>query len=215
MRLDGRRGSPFTTMARGFGLASALLALAGCESVKSGLSGSAATEAATEQAAAAAGTTANGPIRVDFDPATECPQINVPAGTSAYASYAGGQDSANVRFQARISNFARECTLLPGNMVGIKVGVQGLVILGEKGAPGTYPAPLRIAVRDRDGTVVSEQRPRLSVTIPPGADQGTFKIVESSFSVPISFEKPLRSFDIEVGFDQGGGAAEPRKKKRG
>jgi hypothetical protein len=211
---DGRRGSPFTTVAKGLGLTSALLALAACENFKSGLYGSAASEVATEQATTT-GTPSGAPIRVDFDPETECPQINVPAGTSAYASYSGPQDGANVRFQARISDFARECTLLPGNMVGIKVGVQGLVIIGEKGAPGTYPAPLRIAVRDRDGTVVSEQRPRLSVTIPPGATQGSFKIVESSFSVPISFEKPLRSFDIEVGFEQGGAAAAPRKKRQG
>jgi hypothetical protein len=136
----GFRASPLASLAKGLAALSALAALAGCENFRTGLYGSAATEAAQQQADmenAAAGGPTSKPIRVDFDPATECPQINVPAGTSAYAAYAGGLDSANIRFQARISDFARECTLNPGNTVTIKIGVQGLVVLGEKGAPGT------------------------------------------------------------------------------
>ena len=120
----------------------------------------------------------------------------------------------NVRFQARISEFARECILNPGNTVTIKVGVQGLVILGEKGSPGTFPAPLRISVRDRDGKIVASNAQRLSVTVPPGSTQARFKIVDNSITVPIGLDKPLRSYEILIGFDEKGGAAPARAKAR-
>jgi hypothetical protein len=64
--------------------------------------------------------------------------------------------------------------------------------------------------------VVSEKRERLSVTVPAGSSQGSFKIIEDSFTVPIALDRPLRTYDIEVGFEQNGGAAAPaRRKQRG
>jgi hypothetical protein len=190
-------------------------ALGGCESMKTGLYGSAADEAATEQTqAATVATGSSTPVRINMDPAADCPQINVPSGMSAYASYAGEPSSFNVRFQARIAEFARECILNAGNMITIKVGVEGLMLLGEKGTPGTYPAPLRILIRDRDGNVVASSDKHLSVTVPAGSTQASFKLIDDSLVVPISPERPLQSFEIIVGFDEKGGGAAPRGKKR-
>jgi hypothetical protein len=197
-------------------LSGVMMTLAGCGggNLLSGVYGSAATEPVGPMTSKGVPIeTASAPIRIDFDPAKECPSINVPAGTSAYAAYAGQASPDNVRFQARISDFARECTLAGGNSVSIKVGVKGLVILGEKGSPGTYPAPLRIAVRDRDGTVVASNSQHLSVTIPAGSSQGSFKVVDNSIIVPIGLEKPLGSYEILVGFDEKGGALAKSKKK--
>jgi hypothetical protein len=189
------------------------LALGGCESVTTGLYGSAAQEAATTQSQAEAqAADSTTPVRINIDPAADCPQINVPSGMSSYASYAGEPSTFSVRFQARIAEFARECILNPGNTVTIKVGVEGLMLLGEKGVPGTYPAPLRIFIRDRDGNVVASSDKRLSVTVPAGGSQASFRLVEDSLVVPISPEKPLRSYEIIVGFDEKG-AAPPRGKK--
>jgi hypothetical protein len=153
-----------------------------------------------------------GPVRVNMDPDAECPQINVPLGQSSYSSFAGESSPANYRFQARISEFARQCILNPGNTITVRIGVQGLVILGEKGSPGTYPAPLRIAIRDRDGNTIWTASQKPSVTIPAGATQASFRIVDDTAIIPISLEKPLHTYEIEVGFVQGGTPTAKRKR---
>ena len=215
--VGGRMG----TAAAGAAVLAVALALGGCAGGLSGVYGSAESsptiDPSTERGAAPVRGDPSqergaAPMRVDMDPEAECPQINVPAGTSSYSAYAGEASPLNVRFQARIAEFARECTLGSDNTVHIKVGVEGLVILGEKGAPGTFPAPLTISARDRDGTIISSQNKGLSVTIPPGATQATFRVIDDSITVPISFAKPLRSYEILVGFNAKGAAA--AKKKR-
>jgi hypothetical protein len=188
-----------------------LLALGACGNAASGLYGSAATEPVSPQLAAT--DPAEAPARVNMDPDAECPQINVPSGMSSYASYAGEPGPATVRFQASVAQFARQCTLNPGNTVTIRVGIEGRVVIGEKGSPGTYPAPLRVWVRDRDGTVIVSKEQHLSVTVPAGETQGTFKIIDDSIVVPITLEKPLRTYEILVGFDAKG-AGVPEKKRR-
>jgi hypothetical protein len=187
----------------------ALFALTGCESAVTGLYGSAATEAASPRPTLAAegGTDGAAPRRliVDFDPATECPQINVPSGSSSYGTFAGEASPANYRYQARIAEFARECTMASGDSVAIKIGIEGLMILGEKGSPGTFTAPLRITVRDVTGKTVAERVERITVTIPPGRSQAPFRIVQEAAVVPIGPTLPLRSYEIEIGFQDGAG----------
>jgi hypothetical protein len=186
-------------------------ALGGCNSVTTGLYGSAAEEADQQQLVSSGGAGPSGPVRLNMDPEEECPQVNVPSGSSSYASYAGAPDAGNVRFQARISDFARECVLNAGNTVTIRVGVEGRVILGSKGSPGTYLAPLTISVRDRSGTIVASRAQRLSVTVPAGDTQGKFRIVEDAIVVPVSLDKPLSSYEILVGFQEGGGTGRKRR----
>ena len=79
----------------------------------------------------------------------ECPQVNVRSGASTLTSSAdaGGEPTAtSLRYQVGISNSARECRGAPGNMVSVKVGIQGRVILGPQGEPGTVDVPIRYAV---------------------------------------------------------------------
>jgi hypothetical protein len=52
-----------------------------------------------------------------------------------------------MKYQVTIGTTARECRMGPNNMVQVKVGMQGRVILGpEGGNPGTINVPLRFAV---------------------------------------------------------------------
>lgn len=190
-----------------------LTALGGCANGLSGLYGSAATEAETPQLASGAPVPA-APTKVNMDPDAECPQINVPSGMSSFAAYAGAPGPSTVRYQVSVAQFARQCVLNADNTVTIRVGIEGLAVLGEKGSPGTFQAPLRIWVRDRETTVIASKSNRLSVTIPPGETQGNFKIVEESLIVPISLDKPLHTYEILVGFDAAGGG-KPAKKKKG
>jgi hypothetical protein len=189
---------------RGAGLASVLL-LGGCTSVITGVYGG------TDTSAPSAVRPSPGPNVVQMDPDAECPQINVPTGASAWS---GAKDAAAVRYQAVLSQFARECVLNPGNDVTIRIGVEGRVLLGEHGASGTYTAPLRIAVRDRSGSYVYNRVSRVTVSIPPGETQGTFKIVDDAPHVVLSADRTLATYDIQVGFGGDSGPA-PRKKRRG
>lgn len=198
---------PWGIVAVKSGCLATLLALGGCGGITSGLYGSAGEDAAQQQVEARAET---GPIKIPIDPDEECPQINVPAGTSSYAPSGGG----DIRYQARISNFARECVLEGGTAARIKIGVEGRFLLGLGGGSGSYSAPLRIAVRDQDTNVVYSKVIRVSGTIPPGETQATFKVVDDGAVVPLAIEKPLKSYDIQVGFGEKGDAAPARHRPR-
>lgn len=159
--------------------------------------------AETQTATAGSATTGSEPatrLIIDFDPANECPAVNVPSGASAFSSGQG----QTIRYQASLLDFARECTMSGPQSVAIKIGVRGLVKLGEAGSPGSYTAPLRITVRTRAGEVVSTITQRVKVTIPPGAQNAPFQYVAAPVTVPISLSQPLRSYDLQVGFDSRG-----------
>ncbi len=148
-----------------------------------------------------------GPVRVDFDPDTECPAINIPTGSAAYGTPNGSQFS--------ISNFARECDLASGDTVTIKVGVEGHVVLAGSGG-GSYSAPVRITIRDREEKVAYTKVIRVTASVAPGAGNGAFRMVDTSAPITIGLQQPLSSYDIVVGFDgKGLASAPPRKKKRG
>lgn len=134
----------------------------------------------------------------------DCPSVDVPPGTSAIRNEAGGA----VRSQISLGQTARECRSV-GNQISIKVGVEGLALLGPAGAPGSFTVPLRIVVK-RGETVVATRLYRGSVTIPKNDTQASFIVIEDNIMVP----KADGDLAIEAGFDQGG-RAPPRRRPRG
>ena len=51
----------------------------------------------------------------------------------------------DLRYQATITQTARECTI-NGGQITARIGIQGRVIAGPAGAPPTVEMPLRVAV---------------------------------------------------------------------
>jgi hypothetical protein len=197
-------GSQFGVWAARGALLAGVFALAGCSGAGTFISGVYGTPSEMNTPATPAAPT--GPTRVDFDPDTECPAINVPTGMASYGTPNGSQFS--------ISNFARECDLASGNSVTIKIGVEGYVALAGSGG-GSYTAPLRISIRDHDERSVYTKVIRVSAAIEPGTARGKFRTVDTSAPITIGLEQPLSSYDIEIGFDGKGGGAPAKKKKRG
>src|SRR3954468_2635247 len=78
----------------------------------------------------------------------ECPDVQVRQGAATMSSSANPAEptAMNLRYQVSIGATARECRLLPGNTLSIKVGVQGRIILGPEGNPGTFDVPVRFAI---------------------------------------------------------------------
>ena len=156
---------------------------------------------ATDDKAAAAG---------DANVATadiECPEIQVRtgAGTLMIGSKPGeGAPAAlDVRYQGSIIRTARECHVNAGT-VTMKIGIEGRIITGPAGGPGTVDVPLRIAVVHEGvnpKTVVSKFG-RETVTISSAVDRVTFTHVDPDVAFPLP--QPLGAIDqyvAYVGFD--------------
>ena len=143
----------------------------------------------------------------------DCPHVEVLEGTSAVR--VGGEANSSVRYQYSLGNVARECSLVNGQ-IAIKVGVEGRVLLGPAGAPGSFQVPLRIVVRRE-----SDQKPAASLTyriaanIPAGDTQATFTQVSEALLVPYTRPEADSDYTVLVGFDTGGRAAErPARRRR-
>lgn len=140
-----------------------------------------------------------------------CPSASILEGTAAYRVGSPGE-ARGVSHQASIHDLARECST-SGNTMRIKVGIQGRLILGENGKPGTYTVPVRIAVRGNGQTIMSKLLPT-SATIPASDTQAAFVVIDDSITVPITAEDPSDVYSVLVGLDPQGGKAAPTRKKR-
>ncbi|MCK9908583.1 hypothetical protein MXD81_05555 [Microbacteriaceae bacterium K1510] len=150
----------------------------------------------------------------------ECPDLKVRTGASTLmiGSKPGeGEPAAlDVRYQGTIVRLARECNVHAG-MMTMKVGIEGRVITGPAGGPGTVDVPLRIAVVQEGLTpkpIVSKFG-REQVTIANAVDRVTFTHIESDLTFPLP--QPLGlidSYTVYVGFDPLGAKPEPKRPVR-
>ncbi len=141
-----------------------------------------------------------------------CPAIEILDGTVALRSGDTGT-ARGVGYQASIRDTARECALVAGNRISIKVGVQGRLVLGESGKPGNYSVPVRVAVRRTGGETVYSRLTTASVAVPSTDTQGTFTIIDDGISLPLSAVDPGEEFTVIVGLDPQGRSA-PRNRRR-
>jgi hypothetical protein len=134
-----------------------------------------------------------------------CPEIHILDGTSADRVYAPGSEQSNetVRYQFSIDNVARGCQV-NGKQADMKIGVAGRVLLGPDGAPGTYPAPIRVAIIDlSSGNPVVSKLYQVPATVPDGQTEAPFTLVTDPFSLPKTANF-AESYTIKVGFDSAG-----------
>ncbi len=147
----------------------------------------------------------------------ECPVIEVQDGTASARFYKGAsQSNDDVRYGFTLGDVARECSKV-GDQLQLRVGVEGRVLMGPAGSPGTFSIPIRIAVRnDNSQKVLSSQLARVSATVPPDQTQAAFNYVTEPFSVPF-VPHPDEDYTVLVGFDTGGKVAadaSPRRRKK-
>jgi len=147
----------------------------------------------------------------------ECPSLEVRTGaaTLQIGSKPGeGEPAAfDVRYQGSFIRTARECHVNAG-MMTMKVGVEGRVITGPAGAPGTVDVPLRLAVVKEgiNPKPILSKFVKIPVTIAGAVDRATFTHIDSDISFPLP--QPLADIDsyvVYVGFDPS--ALQPEKPK--
>ena len=125
-----------------------------------------------------------------------------------------GEPSAlDLRYQGTIVRTARECHVSAGIMT-MKIGIEGRVITGPAGGPGTVDLPLRIAVVQEGvnpKTVVSKFA-RVQVAVTNAVDRVPFIHIDPEISFPLP--QPLAAIDayvVYVGFDPLGAQQEKKK----
>jgi hypothetical protein len=125
-----------------------------------------------------------------------------------------GEPSAlDLRYQATIIRTARECRVTAGVMT-MKVGIEGRVITGPAGGPGTVDVPLRLAVVQSgvNPKTILSKFVREQVTIANAVDRVTFTHIDPEISFPMPQPAALiDAYVVYVGFDPMG--AQPEKKK--
>jgi hypothetical protein len=133
----------------------------------------------------------------------KCPEIGIQDGTADDRVYASGDDqsNANVRYQFSIINFARDCQVVD-KQYQMKVGVEGRVLLGPAGAPGTFDAPIRVAIISRtNGSATVSKLYQVPAAIGGDQTEGPFTLVTDALSVPVTSQFPDQDYVIKIGFD--------------
>jgi hypothetical protein len=149
------------------------------------------------------------------DPNLDCPGVTVRSGAATLAVNTPGVDpsATNLRFQASVSQTARECAVSAGNMT-MKIGIQGRVILGPAGTPGKVEVPMRLALV-REGVeprTIWTKLYRVPVTLSPGETNVAFVQVEEGMTFPVPSREDLEAYVVYVGFDPSALAPERAKK---
>jgi hypothetical protein len=143
----------------------------------------------------------------------ECPGVDIRPGASTL-NIAVKPDQAtagDLRYQLSIGQTARECRVEDGTM-SIKVGIQGRILLGPFGAPGSVDVPLRYAVV-REGPepkLIVTKFKRIGATIAPGQSRTQFVDIEEGLSFPLPSRAELAAYVVYVGFDE---ASDKNEKK--
>jgi hypothetical protein len=128
-----------------------------------------------------------------------CPTVNIIEGAAGYRGGSARDAASGVAFQASLIASARECSFI-GNQLRLSVGIEGRLLLGQNGRPGTFQVPVRIIVKRRND-IVAQRSGRVSVTVPANDTQNEFAYVDQSIVLPISENDPGDEFDIYVGLD--------------
>jgi len=138
-------------------------------------------------------------------PEVECPGVDIRAGASTLniATRPDQATAGDLRYQLSFGQTARECRVQDATMT-IKVGVQGRVILGPFGTPGSVDVPLRYAVV-REGPeprMIVTKFKRAGATIAPGQTHVQFVDIEEGLSFPLPSAAELSAYVVYVGFDE-------------
>ncbi len=147
----------------------------------------------------------------------DCPGVEIRAGAGTFnvATAKQGQATAgDLRYQVSFNQLARECNVADGNL-SIKVGVQGRVIIGPQGGPGSVDVPLRYAVvkEGPEPKTIATKFKRVPVTVSQGETNVAWLDVDDSMTFPTPPSTELAAYVIYVGFDDvGDKAAKPAPK---
>ena len=144
-----------------------------------------------------------------------CPFVDYRQGAATLTISAPNTDNPalGLRYEGSLAQTAREC-FLHGNDLTIKVGIEGRIVVGPAGGPGSITVPLRYALV-REGFEPKTMWTKLflvPVAIPEGQLNVPFIHVEEEMTVPMPPSAELDTYVIYIGFDPEGAAPPPKPK---
>ncbi len=141
----------------------------------------------------------------------ECPVVQVEPGMSAFR--VGGAESSSVRYQISIGDVARECSQSGGQLL-IRVGVETRTVIGPAGGPGSYTAPLTIAVRRTgDETVLASKTYQVGGAV-SGSGNAINALIADPLAVPFINERAADDYEVVLSMGKGGGEVRDRRRNR-
>jgi len=145
-----------------------------------------------------------------------CPSVDIRQGAGTLTVGPPGDNSAMaLKYQGTFVRAARECSIA-GTSMAVKLGVQGRVIVGPAGGPGTLDIPLRIAVVHETAAgsrTVTTKLVRIPVTVAAGVPFTEFTHIEEALMFPLPPPAQLDDYNIYIGFDPLAADAQDRKSK--
>jgi hypothetical protein len=145
------------------------------------------------------------PLKTPSTTKVECPGVDIRPGASTLniAVKTDGATGSDLRYQLSIGQTARECRVQDGSM-SIKVGVQGRILLGPLGTPGSVDIPLRYAVV-REGPeprLIVTKFKRIGATIAADQTHIQFVDIEEGLNFPLPSSAELAAYVVYIGFDE-------------
>lgn len=206
MRVEfwARRGAAAAAMAAG-------LVLAGCGGPAGSVAGGDPDPLSTKLGNLLAFNSTNAPPLPNSTAAAriDCPLVQVDPGMSAVR--VGGPESGSVRYQISIGDVARDCSQSNGQLF-VRVGVETRTVLGAAGGPGTYTAPLTVALR-RTG----DEKVLASKTYQVGGAVGsTGSSIHAMIAEPLAapFLNDRAGDDYEIVLSMGSKSSAPQDRRR-
>jgi hypothetical protein len=142
---------------------------------------------------------------------THCPRIEIRDGSNVWRQ--GGEGPLELRYQATILELARECRI-DGQMMTIRVGIEGRVLTGPKGEGGRLTLPIRVAVTQGLSNPVWTRLYQVPIDVPVGSPSVSFTQVEEQVQFPVPADaNELARYIVFVGFDNQ--AQQPERPRRG
>lgn len=159
------------------------------------------------------GETKEGPVLAKqdgLDTTIECPSVTVRTGASAW-QLPSGAGATEVRYQGSLGQLVRECAIL-GEIMTMRVGIEGRLLVGPKGGPGSVKVPIRMVLvaEGPDPKPLWNKFYNVDVSVPPGASQAVFSVVEDDLSFPLPADRQISNYIVYVGFDPQGAAPAAR-----
>lgn len=138
-----------------------------------------------------------------------CPQVEVNDGGAAMRV---GEGRA-VRYQFSLGDVARECSLADGQ-ISIRVGIEGRLLLGPSGSPGSYSAPVHVSIRrESDMKIAATRTYRVSASVPAGESGASYSLVTDNLVVPFIQENADEDYTIVVALADGPAERSARRRR--
>jgi hypothetical protein len=155
------------------------------------------------------------PSQAEGEEVLVCPEVETHQDAAYYDVYdpKAPHEDKNVRYQAVINKFARQCDFQP-DYFAIKLGFAGRVLVGPAGGPGQVTLPVRAELAGKGDKVVWTKTYKVPVTIPPNLGSQFFAQVTDDLVYQPRFGDKMEDFRLYIGFAKEDETSNPRAATR-